>query len=356
MSYRKPEISVVMAVYNVHRRDIRRSIESILGQTYKEFEFIIVDDASTNETLNIALDFAEKDQRIKVFYNDYNLGAARTRNKGIDHARGQYIAIMDADDIAHPKRFSRQVSYFEDNPKVGLLGTTYRVIDKSGKLIQAISRLETDILIRWEMLLNNPFAHSSVMFRRDLLLHLDGYLDKYTPSEDYELFFRMSNITKMANLKEPLMYYQINPEGLSRSRQDVQFDWATQVSHGAISQLMGADFMGLEETNVLRKLLNRGKEVGKNEELMEKTFSLLDHFSEVHGVNKYQKRQILRHINSGLLWNWWNSKKKFHKDGLLKFFPIWRVAPLFITYRLVRIVGGAVKRNIINYWSHKVDK
>ena len=130
MSRKQPTVSVVMAAYNVRAFDFHRAVGSILAQTYKDFEFIIVDDASTDDTVKIAETYEDKDDRVVVFKNDKNLGAADTRNRGIERSKGKYIAIMDADDIAHPKRLAKQVAFLENNTQIGLLGTTYQTIDR----------------------------------------------------------------------------------------------------------------------------------------------------------------------------------------------------------------------------------
>lgn len=348
-----PVVSVVMAAYNVFPRDFHRAITSILSQTYKDFEIIIVDDASTDDTLDIAKAYARKDGRVVVVKNDNNLGAAGARNKGIQRAVGKYIAIMDADDIAHPKRLAKQVAFLENNPKVGLLGTAYRTIDGSGRTIQRISPLKTDKLIRWEMLLNSPFAHSSVTYRRELYLQTGGYPEDHLLSEDYELFYRMSAITKMANLKEALVYYRISPGGLSRTQNEIQFDWASRVSHQAIAQLMGAEFIGLEETKALRSYLNTGKEVKHKDALVEKYFAMFAHFSDVYEVTRQEKQLLRRHIHAGLLWNWWNSAHKYSASGRRDFYRSWRAAPSALTYRLIRFAGGGLRRKVRNKGGRK---
>jgi glycosyltransferase involved in cell wall biosynthesis len=348
MDKSNPVVSVVTAAYNVLPRDLHRSIRSILSQTYKDFELIIVDDASTDDTLKFVEAYAEKDDRVVVIRNKKNLGAGSSRNVGVGQARGEYIAIMDSDDFAHPRRLYEQISFLHNNPSVGLLGTAYQTISESGRKIQTVPRFETDTLIRWEMLLNSPFIHSSVMYKRELFLQMGGYSEKFPVSHDYDLFLRLSEITKMACLNRVLTYFQINSKGLSKTRKEIQFDLATHISHRAITQLMGEGYMDFDETKALREYLNYGKEFDNKDELMDKYLGLSATFSNKFGISRLQKRQIHYHIYSRLLWNWWNSTGKYKLSGLKDLYQIWRNAPIPLTYRLIRFKGGEVKRKLMD--------
>ena len=125
-----PKISVIMAVYN-SEKFLNESINSILNQTFKDFEFIIINDCSTDNSLKIIKEFIKKDNRIKLINNERNLGAAGTRNEGLKIAKGKYIAILDSDDISYTQRFVIQYNYLEDNPHITQLHGDYLLIHKN---------------------------------------------------------------------------------------------------------------------------------------------------------------------------------------------------------------------------------
>ena len=132
-----PEISVIMSVYNEPKEYLIRSIESILNQTFKDFEFIVILDNPKNEIArNIAKEYSLKDERIVFIKNEENIGLTKSLNKGISISKGKFIARMDADDISHPKRFEEQISFLNKNNEYGLCGTKAYLIDENGKILE----------------------------------------------------------------------------------------------------------------------------------------------------------------------------------------------------------------------------
>jgi glycosyltransferase involved in cell wall biosynthesis len=197
-----------MSVYN-RSEYLREAIESILSQTLKSFEFIIIDDGSTDGTWDILTEYAIQDQRIALVQNGKNLGLSQSLNKGLVLAQGNYIARQDADDVSLPKRLAAQIGYFEQQPRVGLLGTAYHIMNSQGQQQAVYRHPETDTEIRWQMLFHNAFCHSCVMFRREFLNRGDLFYDENLPcSQDYELWNRMLQQTSAANLKTPLVAWR----------------------------------------------------------------------------------------------------------------------------------------------------
>jgi glycosyltransferase involved in cell wall biosynthesis len=145
-----PRISVVMSVYNGEKY-LRQAIESILQQTYTDFEFIIIDDGSTDSSREIIQSYDDK--RIRLVINEQNIGLTKSLNKGIRLAKGEFIARMDADDISLPQRFEKQVAYLDSHPEVGVLGTYANIIDHRGKIINNIIFPTEHETILWTMLL-----------------------------------------------------------------------------------------------------------------------------------------------------------------------------------------------------------
>ena len=199
-----PKVSVIMSVYNGEKY-LQEAIESILNQTFENFEFIIVNDAATDKTKEILECYKEKDSRIRIITNTVNIGLTKSLNKIIKRASGVYLARMDADDIALPQRLEKQVDFLRVHPEVGLLGTSSFEINKKGDIInkKKIPVLDSDI--RFALIKSNPFFHSSVMMRKAILEKAGGYDKNIEISQDYELWFRIAKETKMANLDEFLM-------------------------------------------------------------------------------------------------------------------------------------------------------
>ena len=227
MRNNNPEISVIMSVYNGERY-LREAIESILNQTFKDFEFIIIDDGSTDRTPEILREYAKKDERIKIITNPKNIGLTKSLNKAIKKAKGEYIARMDADDIAMPERLKKQIEFMEKNPEVGLLGTAYYEMNSKGeivgdKLFPTSNKKLKKILIKY-----NPFFHASVMVRKEVFNRVGPYDKNIPKAQDYELWFRIAQNYKIANLSSLLMKRRYSGEKILRE-ENQQLKWATRI-------------------------------------------------------------------------------------------------------------------------------
>jgi len=208
---KNPTISVVMTVYN-GERFLAESIKSVLNQTFQDFELIIVNDGSTDKTEEIIKDFMKKDKRIVYIRSGKNKGYENLHNImniGLKSARGKYIARLDADDICYKNRLEIQHKYLQKHPKIFMLGSSAEVIDKNGKKIdEMIKNLGPSIMLKLAIGFNNPFIHSSIMFRNEGLLY---------PSYVEYFFFTQALISgkRLKNLKRKLVKYRINPEGIT---------------------------------------------------------------------------------------------------------------------------------------------
>ena len=196
-----PVVSVLMGV-----RDgapwLPAAIQSVLGQTLADLELIVVDDGSSDATP--ALLAAERDPRL-VSKRQARAGLAVALNRAVGLARAPLVARLDADDVALPTRLERQRAFLLAHPEVGLLGTAARVVDESGRDVEIIRPPEDDRDIRRVLIRRNPFVHSSVMVRRSLLASAGGYDASFPVAQDYDLWLRLSALTRMANLAEPLI-------------------------------------------------------------------------------------------------------------------------------------------------------
>lgn len=211
-------ISVILPVYN-GERFIKDSIDSILNQTHKDFELIIINDCSTDKTLSIIEKF--HDNRIKIINNKINKGIVYSLNKGITEAKGDYIARMDADDICDLHRLEYQYNYIV-NHNVDLVGTSYVEINENNDVIDKIVLPETNDEIKATLLLKNCIAHPSILIKTNILKH-NQYSNNYKYAEDYELWTRLMNNITFYNLPIPLLKYRINYSGMTmKANKDIK--------------------------------------------------------------------------------------------------------------------------------------
>jgi glycosyltransferase involved in cell wall biosynthesis len=210
----KPKISVVMSVYNCEKY-IKEAIYSILNQNFGDFEFIIINDGSTDKTREIIEEY--KDERIKVI-NNKNKGLTKSLNEGIELAKGEYIARMDADDISLRERFEKQVEFLDFNTDIYMCGTWAEFIDENGVFLKDFKRPITDKEIKKELLFHNPFIHSSVMIRKSVFDKVGLYNESFRYAQDYELWTRVVAKLKTANLPEALLKYRVLKESITKSK------------------------------------------------------------------------------------------------------------------------------------------
>ena len=223
----EPRVSVVMSVYN-GKRFLPASIESILGQGFRDFEFLIVDDGSTDGSGNILRQHADRDPRIKLIQNDRNIGLTRSLNRALPLCRGGLIARHDSDDISRPQRLADQVAFLDANPSYGLLGSSFDTINETGEVMGHVSVVEADREIRQEILFKNPFCHGSVMFRRSLL-EISLYDETITYAQDYALWSKYIHHTKAHNLQPPLVCYRVYENNIS-SKQKLEQDRSAEMT------------------------------------------------------------------------------------------------------------------------------
>ena len=215
-----PFISVIMPVYNCERY-IKEAIDSILNQTYANFEFFIIDDASKDQTLSIIK--AYDDIRIKLVEKEVNSGLTKSLNIGLSMAKGKYIARMDVDDISLPERFAKQLSFLDSNPDYVLCGSNYSIIGSN----KVVTLPKTNENIRLGLLESCIIAHPSVMFRNSVLLANNITYDSSTePAEDYHLWVKLISKGKFYNLQEFLLQYRVHDKQISQKKFIQQRDLA----------------------------------------------------------------------------------------------------------------------------------
>jgi len=239
-----------MSVYNGNRY-LRAAIESILTQTFTDFEFIIIDDGSSDDSVAIIKSY--HDPRIVLVRNEHNLGLTRSLNKGLRLARGRYIARQDADDISLPQRLQEQTDFLHRHEAVGLLGTNCYFIDHSGKRIGTHIQPAHDTHIRWRMLFNNAFCHSSVLIRREFVENRKmRYDETLSYSQDYALWAKLLPLTRVANLSTPLIELRQHPQSVSRKNWDQQQEIATRIAASVIRTTIPETQLTISEIKQLR--------------------------------------------------------------------------------------------------------
>ncbi len=209
-----PKVTVMMMVYNAERY-LRQAIDSVLGQTFTNFELLILDDAATDHSLEIIQSYS--DPRIRLIRNESNRGVAYSRSKVLPLARGEYVAVLDADDVALPERLQVQVSYLDTHPDICLVGSAYQVINEDGKVETTHSMPTNPLTIRWLLLLGNCIAHSSVMFRREQAQSVGGYDATVYAGEDCDLYVRLAARYQLVNLEVPQSQWRRTSPGLGRT-------------------------------------------------------------------------------------------------------------------------------------------
>lgn len=217
-----PSVSVVLPVWN-GERFLSAAIESILRQTFESFELLLIDDGSTDGTSRIAHDHAARDSRIRVFTRAHE-GLVSALNFGVAESRGRYIARIDADDICFPMRFDRQVAWLDSDSRCVAVGSWIEVIDEESRHVgfRAFAR-HHDEIVSALLLEGNPMVHPSVMIRRDALRSVNGYADRY-PSEDLDLWLRLSRVGRLANLPEVLLRHRRHARSVSLRERERQLD------------------------------------------------------------------------------------------------------------------------------------
>ena len=302
---RKPpasvKVSVIMAAYNAEAF-IEEAVASILEQSFTDFEFLIVDDASTDKTSSILNRI--KDPRVQILQNIENIGLTRSLNRCLAIAQGEYIARQDADDVSLVSRFDKQVAFLEQNPDYCVVGSAVQYIDAQSKLGAVSARPEGDAELKYFSLYFSPFTHSSVMVRKTAIdLVGGGYNEEYKVAQDFELWSRMRSAGKFHNLPEVLHLYRVSEKMISKTRRSSQIE-----NHIAIgASLIEAQTNDVEFTSLYAAIVRNFLEYADNKILLSIfTFNKLMKFSvqyskqEANGISFWRCLMI----NSELVFNY----------------------------------------------------
>lgn len=237
ISQASPKISVLLPVYN-GAAYLSEAIKSILAQTYKNFELIIINDGSTDESETVIRQF--NDTRI-LYYTQRNQGLAATLNRAITIANGKYLARQDQDDISLPQRFEKQIAFLEEHPDYGIVGTWAEIRGNDQDMLRAHKHPTESLILKFELLFNNPFVHSSMMIRKSVFEKVALYsTDKSRqPPEDYELWSRVARKFEVANIPEILHIYREVPSSMSREGLNPFLNRVMNISAENIASITG---------------------------------------------------------------------------------------------------------------------
>ncbi|MGI9509425.1 MAG: glycosyltransferase family 2 protein [Geminicoccaceae bacterium] len=249
------KLSVLMGVYDAERH-LPAALASLFAQSFEDFELIVVDDGSTDGTADILASC--EDPRLMVLTNTENIGLTRSLNRALARSRGALLARLDADDRALPDRFRLQVDWMETHPETVVLGSRYRTVSTEGGMLGTHAPPVSDGEIRWQMLFNNSFCHSAVMFRRSALeCEPFAYDETLTSAQDYELWTRLLRQGEGANLPAVLVERCLHDQTITRMRHEEQQQIADDISRRGIEALIGAERARRIDVRRIRRALDR---------------------------------------------------------------------------------------------------
>jgi glycosyltransferase involved in cell wall biosynthesis len=231
----KPKVTVLMSVYNCERY-LKKAVDSILNQTFRDFDFLIINDGSSDSTVEILKDY--NDPRIKIIDNKKNLGLTRSLNKGLRLAKGEYIARQDADDISLPQRLEKQTEFLSSNPRTAVVGSWTEVIDEYDETKGIWRNITQPHLLKWRLLFSNQFAHCAIMFRKSAVKDIGGYSVELNSAQDYDLWLRISFSWEVANIPEVLVKWRQWGKNISTIHRNYQHEIAKKISRRNLEYIL----------------------------------------------------------------------------------------------------------------------
>ncbi len=293
-----PKVSVIMSVYNGEKY-LKEALESILSQIFADFEFIIINDGSTDKSYEILKSY--KDRRMEII-NQEHMGLTKSLNKAIELARGEYIARMDADDISLPTRLEKQVDIIMSSSNVGLVGSWYEIIDELGReLVKVKVPCDFDCLRKYMLYENNPICHGSVMLERGLFRQVGGYREVFQYAQEYDLWLRLMEICDFKIIEEYLYRLRMSLRSISMISGGEQRRCSLGARRCALLRKRG-----LSEEQELKRLLQRRRSCSKDKRgLRSRPFyvvrqslrcSMIGYFLLAEGDAKLARKKFLKAI------------------------------------------------------------
>ena len=295
---KKPLVTVLMAVYNGEKH-LKLTIESILNQTFKDFEFVIVNDGSTDSTADIIKSY--KDSRIILHNNKINIGQTKSLNVGLNISKGKYIARTDAGDISLHMRLKKQVKYLENYPEITLLGTSAFRYNEVGKIINVVRMPSSKAAILQRIFFTTPVVHVSVLMRREVILSLGGYDENYHILADYELWSRLLKRRYcLTNLMEILVGYMLSPNSFGeKNAHGKSFGEACKIIQANINKFSNMP-ISYEQASNIHKMFNFDMEGMTFRDMLDGEKLFTDVLKEMGGsksdINYLLTRKYLKYL------------------------------------------------------------
>ncbi|MBL8005911.1 MAG: glycosyltransferase [Ignavibacteria bacterium] len=295
----KVKVSIITTVYNCEKF-IRQSVESILNQTYGDFEYIIVEDGSSDKTPGIVKQLAAIDKRIKLLINERNIGRVKSLNKALENAQGEYVALQDADDFSMPERLEKQIAFLDKNPDYVLVGANIIVIDEFENFISKPERPLKNPDAKFSMLFRCTFANPSIVYRKKITdEHNLRYEDNFIHAEDFRIMSLIARHGKIYNFEEPLVKYRRHSGNNSVMNFDILNQGSVQIVKENLS-LMNIDSDEEQVTRIRNLISSRGI---RSEHLYEDLSLLLKIMKSFQSENKLGKnREILFILRRMMKW------------------------------------------------------
>ena len=314
----KPLVSVVMPVYN-REAFLAEAIESILAQTYTNFEFIIVDDGSTDNSVDIIQSY--RDPRIRMIQLPGNLGESQARNIGNMAAHGKYIAVMDSDDIAMPNRLKTQITYMQDRPEVGLCGCSVQWMDAGGELLRYAAAITEPIYCRANLVFGMPFHHPTWLVRKELFEQV-SYRTEWWWAPDWDFMVEAAHVTVFGGICEALMKRREHPGRITRIKRKEQRDATVRISHRVLGRI-GVDWSQsqMEEWYAFGRDEHGIPKVGP--EIYESLTALVRQVLDANRKSGYMDQRALQNI---LAHRWWPLCRDAAGQGMT-IFHLYRKSP-----------------------------
>jgi len=350
MTEKDPLVSVVMSVYNGHIK-LSETIDSVLSQTLENFEFILIDDGSTDCALEILKEYKEKDPRVLLIQNGENLGLAASLNKGIQIARGEYIARIDADDICLPERFEKQVRFLEQNPSILILGSNITQIDDEGNPIREIRYATDPNELRWNMLfgISGVIAHPCAMIRAQVFRE-GGFYKLIRSSQDLELWSRYINNSPLPiyNLQESLVKCRWHKNSFSVKFAEMQFQISNQIRLDTLNHLFSQKY-DLQTVEAFRTLTSESYfvSIGDKKKLIKNWFEIWQHFEKKFKLStdemKPKYEQLYFRIKNWVAIRNYANKDVLRLRDLIQLIGFWKTVD-FINYKIKSYLKRKGKR------------
>ena len=328
-----PAVSVLMAVYN-GQDYLQQALDSILKQSFTDFEFIIVNDGSTDDTARILA--AQHDPRLILLDNPENIGLTRSLNRALPAAQGQYIARQDADDISLPHRLATQVAHLDRNSNTILVSCDLEIINAQGKVIGELKRAIDPLLVRWNMYFYNHIGgHSQVMSRREAILEIGGYSESYRYSQDYDLWLRLMQRGNLVVLPDVWIQWRLHEKNISINLLSEQEQVSLRCSQEAIASLINEN-LDFEEIKRLRMFWMNPSELSLNDigyatDLHRRLKQFYRAFVQKYHLTSAEK-YLLRQHTAGQFALWTRSISLRHNPGaklkVTAYIPRWSVHAL----------------------------